>query len=222
MTPLEVKRKLSRPSSTGPSDGAGRKLVDPGVAGVPLAIRSVLAAECGRSSVPTCLADKAPEAARQSQSASLSAIAASPPCNPAFLQVARDRQGRSNAFLASHSKRCKQAWLLYPSCGAAQRAQRLTVGDRCEPLLLGHVVGTACDDEPDLDLAATGSTSWVGRGRSWVSYRFVGKLAHGRGSCDSLADAARDAQVLLANPWRTIIEERPVAGEVNDELSVGV
>src|ERR671936_2770896 len=42
----------------------------------------------------------------------LSAIEGYALCAPVFSQVARERQGRSNAFLASRSKRCRQARLL--------------------------------------------------------------------------------------------------------------
>jgi hypothetical protein len=44
---------------------------------------------------------------------------------------------------------------------------------------------------------------------------------YSREGCGSLADAARDLHVLLADPRRTI-EKGLVAGEVNDELGAGV
>ena len=44
---------------------------------------------------------------------SLSAIPRLPPCNPAFSQVARDRQGRSNAFLVDSFPTMQQARLAH-------------------------------------------------------------------------------------------------------------
>src|SRR4029450_12961901 len=59
---------------------------------------------------------------------SLSAIMGLPLCNPAFLQVARDRQGRSNA-------------LLHLRPGPAHGRGAMTTGKVCPQLVAGKVMG---------------------------------------------------------------------------------
>jgi hypothetical protein len=55
---------------------AGHEMLDSGMAGVPLAIRAVLAAWSGQYSVPACLVGRRPETRRSVRSTFLSAIAA--------------------------------------------------------------------------------------------------------------------------------------------------
>jgi hypothetical protein len=67
------------------------------------------------------------------------------------------------------------------------------------------------------ETAAAGGadTGLVGKLRRSAAVRYS------REGCGSLADAARDLHVLLADPRRTI-EKGLVAREVNDELGAGV
>jgi hypothetical protein len=96
----------------------------------------------------------------------------------------------------------------------------LSVDDRCRPMRR-HVGGAAGENDAAPSVLTTGS------GPSLLTTCLVGKLRtsaavrYSREGCGSLADAARDLHVLLADP-RGTIEKGLVAGEVNDELGAGV
>jgi hypothetical protein len=99
----------------------------------------------------------------------------------------------------------------------------MTAVNRC----VGHAGGTAGENDAARSVPATVTSSAEASGPSLLTTCLVGKLRrsaavrYSREGCGSLADAARDLHVLLADPRRTI-EKGLVAGEVNDELGAGV